>query len=119
MSGGQNSPKAMHELKTSEPDESAVRSIGIVVPPRRERKPRMGLMMAAMGAASMMAHSRGNVVMVDDVTKRRDDNEPQLTASDMDAILAAKIKRERKALLKKMRHNAAAEPSGQKTHKQP
>jgi len=33
MSGGQNNPNAMHELKTHEPAESAVRSIGIVVPP--------------------------------------------------------------------------------------
>jgi Na+/proline symporter len=32
MSGGQNNPKTMHELKTSEPAESAVRSSGIVVP---------------------------------------------------------------------------------------
>ncbi len=30
MSGGQNNPNAMHELKTHEPDESAVRSIGLV-----------------------------------------------------------------------------------------
>lgn len=59
-----------------------------------------------------MAHSQGNVVMVDDVTKRRDDNEPQLTAADMDAILAAKIKRERKALLKKMRHNVRLTDAG-------
>ena len=35
MSDGQNNPNAMHELKTSEPAESAVRSIGIVVPRRR------------------------------------------------------------------------------------
>jgi hypothetical protein len=82
-----------------------------VVPPRREQKPRMALMMAmaAIGAASMMANSRGNVIMVDHVTKRRDDNDPQLTAADMDAILAAKIKRERKALQKKMRHNDQAD----------
>lgn len=36
MSGGQNNQNAMHELKTSEPAESAVRSIGIVVPLLRE-----------------------------------------------------------------------------------
>lgn len=36
MSDGQNNPNAIHELKTSEPPESAVRSIGFVVPPHGE-----------------------------------------------------------------------------------
>ena len=79
----------------------------VVVPQRRRPSPLM-VMMACAGAMSVgmaVAASKGGVLLVDDVTKRRDDNEPQLTAADMDAILAAKIKRERKALLKKMRHN--------------
>ena len=78
-----------------------------VVPQRRKHSPLM-VLMACAGAMSVgmyAASSKGEVLMVDDVTKRRDDNEPQLGAADMDAILAAKIKRERKALQKKMRHN--------------
>ena len=96
----------------AEPSATApVRVQPVVVPQRRRHSPLM-VMMACAGAMSVgmaVAASKGGVVMVDDVTKRRDDNEPQLTAADMDAILAAKIKRERKALLKKMRHNAGTQ----------
>jgi hypothetical protein len=42
MSGGQNNPNAMHELKTPKPAESAVRSIGLVLPQCEAIKKRGG-----------------------------------------------------------------------------
>ena len=112
MSGGQNNQNAMHELKTSEPAESAVRSIGIVVPPRRKYSPLIVGMMAAasMGVMEAMRHEKGcGVLIVDDDDNRVIGYDPQLTAADKEALEKAKAKRERKALAKEKRHNG--EPS--------
>lgn len=53
MSGGQNNPNAMHQLKTHKPTESAVRSIGIVVPLEIGTETRWGTI-AAVGAGTAL-----------------------------------------------------------------